>query len=108
MNAATRELALRVDAARRERIPKREARLVLVPPAKTEPAKPKRSHGKTRKLMELSPRLAVREAQKHPSFSRVVASICPFSGLSRDELEQHVAGVLAMVDAADNRKEGLV
>lgn len=103
MNAATRELTLRVDAARRERIPEREARLVLVSPAKVA-AKPERSHGKTRKLMELPPQLAVREAQKHPSFSRVVASICPFSGLSRDELEQHVAGVLAMVDEADRRK----
>jgi hypothetical protein len=46
---------------------------------------------------------------RHPSFRRVVRAVNPvWSGLSRRELEQHVAGVLAVVDAADNRKRGLV
>ena len=46
---------------------------------------------------------------QHPSFRRVVRAVNPvWSGLSRRELEQHVAGVLAVVDQADKRKEGLV
>jgi hypothetical protein len=57
-----------------------------------------------RRKPQPSPCLEVRRAPLHPSFKRVVASICPFSGLSRRELEEHVAGILAMVDEADRRE----
>jgi hypothetical protein len=102
-------LKLKVSEERKARVPKAKARLCDVPWEEPPPNPPRRrgpQYGKAKKRRR-TPQpsyLIVREAPKHPSFSRVVGACCPFSGLSRAELEQHVAGILAMVDEADRRK----
>ena len=105
MNAETRELTLRVDAARRERVAgQREARLDERPRKR----KPKRAAksilAPTGERFDLGADVPA-SLTGHPMFGVTVANCCPFSGLSRAELEQHVAGILAMVDEADRRKE---
>jgi hypothetical protein len=95
MNAEERELLRQaIDVAQREKIPKTEARLKVAPDVV-----PDRVYRKAqkKKIVEPPPYLATQEAPLHPSFARVVAACCPFSGLNREELENHVTGILAMI-----------
>jgi hypothetical protein len=109
VNAETREYVRQeISRKRLELVPKAQARPCEVPWEELTPPEIPKRYAKGRKKKPIQPPsyLAVREAPRHPSFKRVVRSICPFSGLSRVELEQHVAGILAMVDEADRRVEG--
>ena len=92
-------MKLVVSEERKARLPEREARL------DKRPRKRSSQYGKTkkRKTFDAVADLPASVLQ-HPSFKRIVRSICPFSGLSQAGLEQHVAGVLAMVDEADRRE----
>jgi hypothetical protein len=99
-------LKLAVSEERKARVPEREARLGKIPRRPTKP--PKRARKSS--LLPAGERFDLgadipASLLRHPAFKRVVGSICPFSGLSRAELEQHVAGILAMVDEADRRAD---
>ena len=43
------------------------------------------------------------ELQFHRGCDRIAAAICPFSGLTNDELSDHLAGILRIIHEADRR-----
>jgi hypothetical protein len=51
------------------------------------------------------PWVAPLELQFHRGCDRITAAICPFSGLTNDELSDHLAGILRIIDEADRRPQ---
>ena len=49
------------------------------------------------------PWVAPLELRFHRGCDRIAAAICPFSGLTNDELSDHLAGILRIIDEADRR-----
>jgi hypothetical protein len=77
--------------------------IAVAPAVPRPPRKRKRSsrYGKTQKPRALVavpfPELTLQQLS-HPAYERIWRSMNPFSGLSYDELEKHVAGILRVTN----------